>query len=190
MIARFALACLLAAFATLAHAQPTPPPAAPPPVVTRDALGEEVTLSARTLLFKKGSADWEEAWEKVREAFKAVRAEADRLKLKVTGAPLLINRASDDDGFEFEAALPIEAAPSGAPGSDFEVGPAPAGKMLKFVHRGALDTMENTYEMIGNYLDAKGLEIEESSIEEFVTDPLTAKPDALTINVYVPVKAK
>ncbi len=104
------------------------------------------------------------------------------------GQPLLIYRATDDDGFEFEAALPIEAAPAQAPGGEISVGPAPTGRALKFVHRGAFDGMETTYESIANYIEGKGLTAEELFIEEFVTDPLTSKQDALVINVYVPLK--
>ncbi len=184
MIARFALAFLL--LATAAQAQQ--PPSAVPPVVTRDAFGEELELPARTVIFRKGSANWDESWEKVRAAFQAVRAAAEKAGVKINGQPLLIYRATDDDGFEFEAALPIEAAPAQAPGGEIAVGPAPTGRALKFVHRGAFDGMETTYELIANYIEGKGLVAEELFIEEFVTDPLTAKQEALVINVYVPLK--
>ncbi len=190
MILRLALACGLVALATAASAQQPAPPAGPPPVVTRDAFGEETTLPARTVIFKKGSAKWESAWETVVAAFTAVRASADRLGLKVNGSAFLIYRSTDDEGFEFEAAFPIEAAPASPPGGDIQIGPAPAGKALKFVHRGAFDGMETMYESIANLLDAKGLPAEDLFIEEFVTDPLSTKPDALVINVYVPLNAK
>jgi effector-binding domain-containing protein len=184
MIARLALAFLL--LATAAQAQQAPP--AVPPVVTRDAFGEEFVLPPRTVIFRKGSANWDEGWEKVRAAFQAVRTAAEKAGVKINGQPLLIYRATDDDGFEFEAALPIEAAPVPPPGGEIAVGPAPTGRALKFVHRGAFDGMETTYESIANYIEGKGLTAEELFIEEFVTDPSTAKQDALVINVYVPLK--
>ena len=188
MIARLALAFFL--LATAAEAQ-QPPPSVPqtvPPVVTRDAFGEEFVLPLRTVIFRKGSANWDEGWEKVREAFQAVSAAAGRVGAKVNGHALLIYRATDDDGFEFEAALPIEAAPVPPPGGEISVGPAPTGRALKFVHRGAFDGMETTYESIANYIEGKGLTAEDLFIEEFVTDPLTTKQDELVINVYVPLK--
>ena len=181
MIARLALAFFLLASAAVEAQQP-------PPVVTRDAFGEELVLPARTVIFRKGSANWDEGWEKVRAAFQAVRTAAEKAGVKVNGEPLLIYRATDDDGFEFEAALPIEAPPAAAPGGDISVGPAPTGRAVKFVHRGAFDGMEMTYESIANYIESKGLTAEELFIEEFVTDPLTTKQDALVINVYVPLK--
>ncbi len=185
MIARLALAFFLLATAAVEAQQPPP---TVPPVVTRDAFGEELVLPPRTVIFRKGSANWDEGWEKVRAAFQAVRTAAERAGVKVNGQPLLIYRATDDDGFEFEAALPIEAAPAQAPGGEISVGPAPTGRALKFVHRGAFDGMETTYESIANYIEGKGLTAEELFIEEFVTDPLTSKQDALVINVYVPLK--
>lgn len=186
MIFRLLLASILIAWSTAVSAQ-QPAPAAPS-VVTRDAFGEETTLPARVAIFKKGTGKWDSAWETVVAAFKTVRAAADRVGAKVNGPAFLIYQATDDEGFEFEAALPIEAAPATAPGGDILVGPAPTGKALKFVHRGAFDAMETFYESIANLLESKGLPSDDPFIEEFVTDPLTAKPGELVINVYVPVK--
>ena len=68
------------------------------------------------------------------------------------------------------------------------VGQAPAGKALKFVHRGAYDAMDSTYEAITNYLDDKGLEAKDLFIEEYASDPVTTAQDKLVVNVFVPVK--
>ena len=43
------------------------------------------------------------------------------------------------------------------------IGKTPEGKSLKFVHRGAYDNMDNTYEAISNHLDDKKLEAKEPS---------------------------
>ncbi len=197
MTIHLALARLLSAFVVAmflmlspgasAQQQPTPP-ATPPAVVTHDPMGEEVTLPARTILSRNGNANWGEGWPRLVEAFKAVRAEADRLKLKVTSAPIVIYRSTDDEGFEFVAALPIETAPADKPGPDFAIGPGPSGKTLKFVYRGAFDAMDATYDLIADFLESKHIEAEELYVEEYVSDPLATKPDELVIAIYVPLK--
>jgi effector-binding domain-containing protein len=68
------------------------------------------------------------------------------------------------------------------------VGRSPAGKALKFVHRGSYDSMDSTYEAITNHLDEKRLEAEEVFIEEYQTDPVTTPEDKFVVTVYVPIK--
>jgi effector-binding domain-containing protein len=107
----------------------------------------------------------------------------------VTGKPLVIYRSTADDSFEFDAALPIEAAPAKAPTEEgVRVGPARTGKAIKFAYRGAFDAMDSTYELISNYIDTKKINAEDLSIEEYITDPATTKPSEIEINIYMPLK--
>lgn len=154
----------------------------------QENFGAEVELPARTLLFRTVKTSWDEAWPNIADAFKALHADAARLQLKVNGAPLVIYRTTSDEGFEFDAALPIEAAPAAAPGGDLHVGPSRTGKALKFPYRGAFDAMDSTYELISNYIDEKKFNAEDLSIEEYATDPATAQPGDISINIYMPLK--
>jgi len=158
------------------------------PSASQEAFGEEIALTERKALFRRNKTSWEEAWVNLVAAFKATRAEADRLNLKVNGAPLVIYRSTSDEGFEFDAALPIEAEPSSSPGEDFRVGLTRAGKAIKFVYRGPFDAMDATYENISNYIDSKRIDAEDLSIEEYVSDPTTTKPDEIVINIYMMLK--
>src|SRR5262249_16973992 len=115
-----------------------------PPVASRESSGEEGTLTERKGFFRRNKTSWEDAWVNLVAAFKATRAEAGRLNLKVNGAPLVIYRSTSDEGFEFDAALPIEAEPSASPGDNFRVAPTRAGKAVKFVYRGPFDAMDST----------------------------------------------
>ena len=82
---------------------------------TDEVFGEEVTMPERMLLMRRVRTSWDEAWASIVEAFKEVRADAEKLKVKVNGNPLVIYRSTADDSFEFDAALPIEAAPAVPP---------------------------------------------------------------------------
>ncbi len=155
-----------------------------------DNFGEEVTLPERTLLMHRNKTSWDEAWPNIVTAFKVVREDADKLKVKVTGQPVILYRSTADDSFEFDAALPIEAAPANppSPGGNVTIGPARTGKAIKFVYKGPFDAMDSTYELISNFIDSKKIDAEDLSIEEYVTDPVTTKPEEIVINIYMPLK--
>jgi effector-binding domain-containing protein len=175
-----------------AQPTPAPPPIAPPPAAqsapSTDPFGEEVTVPAKTVVLMKGNGTWDSAFDTLTDSFKTLYGYLDHEKIKPTGPPMTIYTSTDDTGFEFTAAVPIEAAPANPPKGDIEIGQSPSGKMLKFVHRGSYDAMDSTYEAITNYLDSKSLEAADSFIEEYVTDPLKTPEDKLVVNVYVPIK--
>ena len=77
---------------------------------------------------------------------------------------MTIYTATDDTGFEFQAAVPVAEAPN-PPRGDLAVGKSPDGRALKFVHRGSYDAMDSTYEAITNFLDEKRLEARDLFVE-------------------------
>ena len=121
----------------------------------------------------------------LQERFKAF---VDKEGLKVDGQPMTIYTATDDTGFQFQAAIPVAEPPKTPPRGEIAVGTSPEGQALKFVHRGSYDGLDNTYEAITNYLDEKRLEAKDMFIEQYVTDPLTTNEDNLVVNVFVMIK--
>jgi effector-binding domain-containing protein len=130
-----------------------PPAAAPPAANSDDPFGEEVTLVEKTIIYIAGSGMWDSAFETITKGFKTVNGAMAKLGLKANGAPMTIYTATDDTGFQFQAAVPVAQAPTMPADSGVTVGKSPAGKALKFVHRGSYDAMDTTYEAITNYLD-------------------------------------
>jgi effector-binding domain-containing protein len=176
------------------QAAPPTTPATPPapaegaPSQPADPFGEEVMMTAKPIVYLKGTATWDSAYDSLVDAFKSVRAYIDREKLKADGPPITIYLATDDTGFQFQAAIPIAEQPKESPRGDLAVGKSPEGRALKFVHRGSYDGMDTTYDAITNYLDQKGLEAKDLFIEQYVTDPVSTPEDKLVIEVFVPVK--
>jgi effector-binding domain-containing protein len=165
------------------------PAASDQTATTDEVFGEEIMMPERTLLMRRVRTSWDEAWASIVEALKDVRADAEKLKVKVNGNPLVIYRSTADDSFEFDAALPIEAAPATPPSEEgLQVGPARSGKALKFIYRGPFDAMDSTYELISNFIDSKKVNAEDLSIEEYISDPATTKPSEIVINIYMPLK--
>jgi effector-binding domain-containing protein len=173
----------------------TPPGAATPaapahnsPTQPGDAFGEDTALTAKTIVYVKGTGTWDKAFETITNSFKKIKVYLDNEGIKPDGLPMTIFTATDDTGFDYEAAVPIAAAPKNPPHGDILLGQSPEGPALKFVHRGSYDDLDNTYEAITNYLDDKRLEARDMFIEEYVTDPLSADAGKLVVNVYVLIK--
>jgi effector-binding domain-containing protein len=183
------VAAAAASFAILSPASAqAPPSAAPPAAASNDPFGEEVTLVEKTIIYVAGSGMWDSAFDTIVGSLKTVYAAMTKQGLKPSGAPMTIYTATDDTGFQYQAAVPVAQTPTLPAGSDVAVGKSPAGKALKFVHRGSYDAMDTTYEAITNYLDEKQLEAKDLFVEQYMKDPVSTPEDDLVIEVYVPLK--
>jgi effector-binding domain-containing protein len=174
--------------ATPGPSEPAPAPAPAPSTKPGDPFGEEVTLTPKTIVYLKTSATWDSAFETILDAFKNVYAFLDRQGIKAAGPAMTIYTASDDAGFDFQAAVPIAEAPKDPPKGDLAVGTSPEGKALKFMHRGSYDSLDAAYDAITHYLDERKLEARDLYIEQYNTDLLSTPEDSLVIEVLVPIK--
>jgi effector-binding domain-containing protein len=196
-------AILAAAIAAPAFGQ-TPSPAAPQaapqtapqPAATQNApappsegFGEDAALTAKTIIYVKGSGSWDKAFDVISGSFKKIKTYLDKEGIKTDGLPMTIFTATDDTGFDFQAAVPIAEAPKNPPHGELAIGRSPEGKALKFLHRGSYEDLDNTYEAITNYLDDRRLEAKDMFIEEYETDPATTDAKKLVVHVYVLIKA-
>jgi effector-binding domain-containing protein len=164
-----------------------PKAAAPAPVQAADPFGEQITLSQKTVIATKGTANWDTAFETLIESLKTLSATLEKEGGKASGNSMIVYTSTDDTGFSFLAEIPVDQEPKNLP-KTISVAKSPDGKALKFVHRGSYENMDNTYEAITNHLDDKKLEAKDTFIEEYITDPLKTREDKLVINVYVPLK--
>lgn len=190
-VAGFTIAATLALAEPMpASAQATPPVDAPPAAVTPsgEPFGEDTTLTAKPIVYLKGTGTWDTAFQTITASFKKLQAYTDKEGLKPDGLQMTIFTSTDDTGFQFQAAVPIAEPPKNPPHGDIALGQSPEGPALKFIHHGTYDDLDNTYEAITNFLDDKRLEAKDLFIEEYVTDPVTADPKKLTVNVYVLLK--
>jgi len=160
---------------------------APAPVQAADPFGEQITLTQKTVIAIKGTANWDTAFETLVGSLKTLAAELEKEGGKATGNSMIVYTSTDDTGFTYLAEIPVEQEPKNLP-KTINIAKSPDGKALKFVHRGSYENMDNTYEAITNHLDDKKLEAKDTFIEEYITDPLKTQDDKLVINVYVPLK--
>ena len=172
-------------------AKPAAAPAVPGPAATAqptDPFAEDATLTAKPMVYVKGTGTWDKAFETITNSFKTLKTYITKEGLKVDGQAMTIFTSTDDTGFQFQAAIPVAEPPKNPPKGEISVGNSPQGHALKFVHRGSYDGLDNTYEAITNYLDDKKLEAKDMFIEQYLTDPLTTNEDHLVVNVYVLIK--
>jgi len=185
------LALLLAA-PSWAQSPPAKPPAAmsdsPAPLRPGDAFGEAVTLQPKAILYVKGQTTWDAAFDTLVDAFKSLNGQLAKQGIVPSGPPMAIYTQIDETGFQFQAAVPVAAAPTKPLDGGVATGETPTGKALKFVHRGSYDAMNTTYEALTNYIEDKGLEARDLFVEEYLTDPVKTDPNALVVNVFVPIK--
>jgi effector-binding domain-containing protein len=151
---------------------------------------DEVQLTAKPVLLLPGQASWDQGFQKLSEAIALLRAEADKTGLKVAGRPLTLFVETDDNGFKFEAMLPVDkAADGGKPlASGVRNGQSPAGRSLRFVHTAPYDDIDSTYETITAYLEAKNIVVKDAFLEEYVGELKDPGDPNLEINVYVQPK--
>ncbi|MGO9236373.1 MAG: GyrI-like domain-containing protein [Methylocella sp.] len=161
----------------------------PPPGVPDDTSPMTLELTARPVAYVSANAEWANGFKSVMGEIAKVDAAVKKAGLTQAGHPFALFLATDDKSFQFEAMVPLAGKPEAKDLSDgVKIGESPAGKAIKFLHRGAYDDIDSTYELITAFLDEKGLESQNRFIEEYLTD--TAEPDDanLEADIYVFLK--
>lgn len=175
-------------------------PAAPPaataparPTLVPDSVEDvaEVTLTPKPAAIISGTSGSEDGFKTLREAFRKVEQELAKAGIPPAGRPVAIFQQFNPDGsFNYDALIPIARAPEGRPllTNEIKFGETPAGRALRFTHKGAYDEVESTYDMIEVYLEAKGIVVQDPIVEEFVNDPKDASDAELELNIFVQPK--
>ena len=68
------------------------------PAQPGDAFGEDAALTAKTIVYVKGSGSWDKAFEIITGSFKKVKSYLDKEGIKPDGLPMTIFTATDDTG--------------------------------------------------------------------------------------------
>lgn len=149
--------------------------------------GHEEVLASVPVLTLSGSGKWDDAYDILVAAIKALDAEVSRLGLKRAGDVFVVYGESGDDDFKYEVQMPFSGVTTKKPSGGMTLGASYAGKVMRFTHSGAFTDMDNTYEMIANYLDEKNINAGDLYMEQYRTDLATSAPDKLKIDILVPV---
>jgi effector-binding domain-containing protein len=174
------------------------PPAAPsenprsaPEASPDDAsTGQTVELPARPFAYIEGKADRDQIYGAILASLGVVKQDMDKAGIKPAGRPLAVFIDSDDTGFRYHAGYPFEGSTDGKTSlSDaVKIGQTPSGKAMRFEHLGSYDDIDATYDAITAYLDEKGIEAQDSFVEEYAKDVKDPADPTLQVNIYVLLK--
>jgi effector-binding domain-containing protein len=176
----------------------TPAPAAPeaakpgePAAPSSEAsTGETVDLPARPFAYIEGKADRDEIYSAILGSLGLVKLDMDKANLAPAGRPLAVFVESDDTGFKYHAGYPLASAPEGKStlSDAVKIGQTPSGKAMRFEHQGSYGDIDATYDAITAYLDEKGVDAQDSFVEEYANDVKDPDDPTLQVNIYVLLK--
>jgi len=160
------------------------------PGIPSDSSAETVDVPARPVALLTGDAQWADGFKSLTGAIAKVQDAVKAAGLKPAGPPFAVFLSTDDVSFHYEAMVPLAEKPDGKSelSSDVKIGESPAGKAIKFLHRGAYDDIDSTYDLITAYLDEKGLEAKNLFIEEYLSDTKESDDATLQADIYVFLK--
>ena len=152
--------------------------------------GEIVDLPARPFAFIEGKADRDEIYSAILGSLSLVKHDMDKANVVPGGRPLAVFIESDDTGFKYHAGYPLEAVREGRSSLSeaVKIGQTPSGKAMRFEHQGAYADIDATYDAITAYLDEKGVDAQDSFVEEYANDVKDADDPTLQVNIYVLLK--
>jgi effector-binding domain-containing protein len=165
-------------------------PGEPAPQAGEASTGETVDLPARPFAYIEGKADRDEIYSAILGSLGLVKRDMDKAGLVPAGRPLAVFVESDDTGFKYHAGYPLATAPEGKTSlSDaVKIGETPSGKAMRFEHQGAYSDIDATYDAITAYLDEKGIDAQDSFVEEYANDVKDPDDPTLQVNIYVLLK--
>jgi effector-binding domain-containing protein len=152
--------------------------------------GETVDLPLRPFAYVEGKADKDEIYSAILNSLSTVKREMDKANLAPAGRPLAVFVESDDTGFTYHAGYPLSAAPEGKSSlsDSVKIGQTPSGKAMRFEHQGAYGDIDATYDAITAYLDDKGIDAQDTFVEEYANDVKDPDDPTLQVNIYVLLK--
>ncbi|WP_026607779.1 GyrI-like domain-containing protein [Methylocapsa acidiphila] len=160
------------------------------PGVPSDATTVTLEVAARPVAFVAGDSDWANGFKAIGDAIAKVETAVKTANLTPAGRPFAVFLSTDDNNFHFEAMVPIPVKPEDKTelSDGVKLGDSPSGKAIKFLHRGAYDDIDSTYDLITAYLDEKGLEARNLFVEEYLTDTKESNDATLEADIYVFLK--
>jgi effector-binding domain-containing protein len=160
------------------------------PGLPSDSTTQTLEVPSRQTAIVTAQAKWDEGFASIKDSLAKIKTAMDNAGLKPAGSPFTVFTQTDDNGFSYQAMVPLAERPPGKDelSPDVKLGSSPSGKAIKFQHRGPYDDIDSTYDLITAYLDEKGLEARDFFIEEYLTDLTSSEDPNLAVDIYVFIK--
>ncbi len=150
-----------------------------------DATIEIVGVEALNILYVSGASSQEasDVAQALAVAFTEISDFIAGNDIKMAGQPMAITRSWDENGFQFDAALPVDKMP-GTLSGNVQMGLSPAGRSVRYTHHGPYDQMLHAYNELASFMAANGLQEGPVSWEHYISDPGNTPEDEIITHIY------
>ena len=155
-----------------------------------EAVIVEVRPVAVAYIPASSGKDEQEIAKAIGGAFRQVGVFMSKLDLKSAGGPITINTRRDDQGYGFDAAIPVDRFPEKEIPADspVKIKQTYGGHALRVIHRGAYRGLQASYDKLFAYAAAHGYETTSAPWDQYMNDPGETKETDLITHIYLPVK--
>lgn len=155
-----------------------------PPADFSDLEVEVVQAEPRDIIYVPTSGlDTSDLSASLASAYQEITTFMAENGIEMAAQPMAITRIGEQQGYEFEAAIPVvlkDVPPTGR----IQFGHSPAGRALRVIHRGPYARMAPSYEKLAAWTAAHGLVQGSVSWEQYISDPGETAPDDLVTHIY------
>jgi effector-binding domain-containing protein len=103
--------------------------------------------------------------------------------IEIVGQPMAITRGWDENGYQFDAAIPVNQLPEETSGN-VHAGQSPSGPAVRYTHVGPYDDMLSAYAELASYMAANGLSEGPMSWEHYISDPGSTPAEEIITHIY------
>lgn len=117
------------------------------------------------------------------EAYREISVFMSVQGIEMAGQPMAITRGWDENGYQFDAAIPVGNLPEETTGN-IQTGQSPSGPAVRYTYTGSYDGMLSAYEELASYMAANGLREGPLSWEHYISDPGSTPEDEIITHIY------
>jgi len=146
---------------------------------------EVVDVAALDILYIPSGASQDAAAiaDALASAYREISTFMAENDIEMNGQPMAITRAWDEQGYQFDAAIPVRMKSVELSGRVL-AGQSPSGPSVRVVHRGPYDRMAPSYQKLAAYMAAHDLPEGSVSWEHYISDPGETVEDDLVTHIY------
>lgn len=144
------------------------------------------------IVFTPATSSWDvaEIGQAFGEAYGQIGGFLASNKLEMSGSPLAITTSRTEEGWQFDAGIPIAEMPTIEidPDSPVQIRQSPGGKMVMGVSVGSYSDLSANWEKVRAWVAAHGYEEAGPLWEQYISDPADTPEEELITHLYMPVK--
>ncbi len=146
---------------------------------------EVVTVEPFDILYVSGKSSQEatDVGQALADAFTQIGRFMAENNILQDSQPMAITRSWDENGYQFDAAVPVNGLPDEVSGN-VQIGLSPSGRAVRFTHIGPYDQMLPAYEKLASYMAANGLDEGPVSWEHYISDPGNTPEAEIITHIY------